>query len=57
MLLNKLFWSSTEWNGNKSHPFNNRRGRLKGPIYIYIYLYIQGEPKLLLQKNMVDIVS
>ena len=25
--------------GNKCHPFNSRRGRFKGPIYIYIYIY------------------
>ena len=24
----------TGWKGNKCHPFNSRRGRLKGPIYI-----------------------
>ena len=27
----------TGWKGNKCHPFNSRRERLKGPnIYIYI---------------------
>ena len=25
----------TEWNGNKCHPFNSRRGRLKGPKNVY----------------------
>ena len=28
----------TEWKGNKCHPFNSRRGRLKGPKKIYIYI-------------------
>ena len=28
--------------GNGCHPFNSRRGRLKGPIYIYIYIYNMG---------------
>ena len=28
----------TEWKGNMCHPFNSRRGRLKGlKKYIYIY--------------------
>ena len=26
---------TTEWKGNKSHPFNSRRGRLKGPKNSY----------------------
>ena len=25
----------TEWKGNKCHPFNSRRGRLKGPKNVY----------------------
>ena len=25
----------TEWKGNKSHPFNSRRGRLKGSKNLY----------------------
>ena len=30
------FRSYTGWKGNKCHPFNSRRERLKGPIYILI---------------------
>ena len=42
--LGNLTKRYTGCKGNKFHPFNSRRGRLKGSIYIYMHQYIYIYP-------------